>query len=101
MVELIHSTAQNLELVAIICTSLTTIGIFAYSFHHYVIAPLQRTANAVSNIVERELQTNGGSSLLDKVNRIESKMDTHLVDAEKDSKLLRTHVTDNDIHLGD
>lgn len=65
----------------------TVIGIIlggstiVYFLYLHLLRPVHRMVMAAGTLIERELTPNGGGSLIDKVNRIEAKMDVHMKDS--------------------
>lgn len=61
-------------------TAVVAIASAAVAFHRFVVRPTFERIRALHEMVEHQLQPNGGKSIRDAVDRIEHRLDEHIAE---------------------
>ena len=64
-------------------TALVAIAGAIAGLHRYVVKPTMERIRALQELVEHQLQPNGGKSIRDAVDRIEGRLDAHIAESSK------------------
>ena len=95
---IIQHIADNLQILVNIVVSTGIIGGAIIWLYRKVLAPVHHRISIIGDIIERELLPNGGSALVDKIKRIEGKVDDVIgLQASADIKI-NQHIFDSSIH---
>ena len=78
---------DSLHIISAVIISITVIGVAIGWLFRKVIRPIYKRLVKLGDLIEMELQSNGGNSLKDTVDHI--------------SNTLKVHITDSNIHMRD